>query len=361
MANRNLFIKMGKIFHEKHKEEKFDKYENEKINKSFEVLYEADKCILTVDKKKKYKESLDIWSHNIDSKIELIKLFPNSYEIIEEYERLIEENNEKKISFFSKEERKINEEQIKKVLILLALEYDNNKLYSKSKELFEKLFEDDSLKDKVKYYLFATYVKSFDYEKSKKFIYENEDFKEDVRILMPYLILNLLIGKEDEAKDILKRIKELNAYIFEAFRDDEWNFDFINNSLNSEIIEKGSINEVGISISYILPLVFDNSYVYNWIKKELKEESTKKELNVDSVKKDKTKKEIDNNKNQDKDKKKVNPLDSIMGQAITVLEENGYKTFESFLSVSEDDLLNIKYIGEKTIEQLKKNGVKFKK
>lgn len=278
---------------------------------SYSIYEESKLKFFKRGKIKKLKEALDLYEGNIDARLDLIRLRDNSFERIKFLLKLLNKN--------------LNEDDLRRVYIELFHEYDSNGLYGEALGYLKKV-GDGKL---IKLMVFSNLVKSFSKEEINSFI-KNE---RDLEIRIVYLIYLILINENDRAYEILKNIVDSNREIYIIFRGFDFNYREMGKSLCKDMDDLKVLDWIYISLSGILPLIYKNSYVFFWVKYHLG-----KALG-------------DNNQGD--------IYNDIRGMQLNVLRDMGLETFDDFLNIREEDLLDKKYIGKKTLEKLKENGVKF--
>lgn len=327
-------------------------------------------------------QALELWPNNWHAHMYRL-VEPDStdlIEIIEKYEHL--ERKAYKTTWKKKGKMDTSPEieiqaylNIKQHFSELLFEFG---LLDKAQKHFEKLYRmDDNDSMGARYRLLAIYVRKYDWKNAWKLYLKVPEAESDDQMILPIIVLAVLTDRLELAKKLFKKLVELNSDIHYLFEDEDgWPF--------SDIIEADEVlaqkfapysyDSLLLSLQAILPILYDNVYLYKTLEKEYR--SLNVNLDYNAGRKSLFIKETysyeENNAHSHLvadmgvklqslySKDESNPLRNIGVERARILANRNLRTYEDFSKKTEKQIKAIDGIGPVTIKRLKENGVQFK-
>lgn len=250
-------------------------------------------------------------------------------------------------------------------------------LLDKAQKHYEELLRMDKTDSAgARYKLLAIYARKYDWKNAWKFYLKVDEAESDDQILLPIIILAILTGRLEVGLKLFKQLMEVNpdvSYLFEE--EEEWPYSDIleSNDVLSERFAPFSYDSLLLSLYDLLPLLYDNLYLYETLIKAYDQADTQSDGQVNSrsvflklmrVEEDtappylteKVRMNLFSMHSQDES----NPLRNIGVEQIRLLIQNHLQTYDDFLKKTEAQVKSIRGIGPVTIKKLKENNVRFK-
>ena len=309
------------------------------------------------ERKAMLHEALDLWPDNIDAKMHLID-DENAIDYLRELEQLwylekakIDIDNKKGWSDYS-------QRPYWRLCHNLALTYNAFGLLVKASQMYEYIVTYNKIDPMNSYYdLLTIYCRTYQWDKALALFENKPDAMKIDRMLVPILILSILLDKEDKAQVYMDALVECHQEVDLLLDEDQdqFDFEFILDLSQSEMFEDNSLETTALAFAPLTNLLAQSNYVYHWFVRYFEETETleisDKVISISFARN----KLLQKSQNSDK------LFENIGRVQVTTLKEAGLLAFEDFLKVSEDQVLAIKNIGPRTLQQLKQNGVQFKK
>lgn len=343
-----------------------------KESKSMNKVEEAQATNSPMRRKKLLEEAIKIWPENWDAQAILID---TSYrisfiELIEQYKSLEKRAHE---AWYKHTEKGgyhyVEERPYLRLKDKLAYLYMKAGMLEHALEHFLELYridESDALGSR--YNILTLYVRKFDWKKAWRFFKSVESRDKDDRLLFLIIILAVLTDRTDLAKGLLKKLVIVNSQIEAIFSDDMWPVEDLYDAelLLADYYRPFSYQSLLMTLSGILPLVSENEYLFEWLKRETMK------LIPESKKTIAQKKAMYGELDPHEEKKlsdfiyalredESNPLRGMRIDRARILYHAGLRTYKDFTKKTEKQILALQGIGPNTIKELKTNGVQFKK
>lgn len=310
------------------------------------------------------QEAIEIWPENWNAHLELVEgSFTEQIEQIRELEEKAFETWEEtdQVGWLDYEERPYLSLKymfsvilFKQGLLLEALEH------------FEILYEIDEMDSLgARYYLMAIYCRTYDWESAYE-LFSDVPYpaSTDDRMIIPMLILSILTDNITYAKDLFLDLEESNKELYMLFDDDTWPVDLILSYADADQYQVDSFESIALALNDILPVIVSSEYLYEWMLNEFETAEPHERVNVnEKVISFKGASQHYRNQEDVYDRKpylEIPVLDGVVHNAAVALQAMGLVSIEDFAVYTEKELLAIKNVGPKSIQQLKDNGVIFK-
>lgn len=250
-------------------------------------------------------------------------------------------------------------------------------LLDKAQKHYEELLRMDKTDSAgARYKLLAIYARKYDWKNAWKFYLKVDEAESDDQILLPVIILAILTGRLEVGLKLFKQLMEVNpdvSYLFEE--EEEWPYSDIldSNYVLSERFTPSSYDSLLLSLYDLLPLLYDNLYLYETLIKAYHQADTQSNDYTESQSvflklmraeediappflTEKVRMNLFSMHSQDES----NPLRNIGVEQIRLLIQNHLQTYDDFLKKTEAQVKSIRGIGPVTIKKLKENNVRFK-
>lgn len=209
----------------------------------------------------------------------------------------------------------------------------------------------------IRYELIAAYVRTYDWAKATEF-FNNQpyDANRDERMVFSLLILAILMGQETYARDLFKTLSEINSDVDRLLKYKHWPIEEIMASHEEEFMEPRTIDMLYATLFDVMPVLLGSEYVLDWLRREHRKKDKSPQVHVSD-------KIIDfrgASYQREIELMQLPMFEGIARPGVLALIRQNYHSLDDFNEATEEDVRAIKHIGPKTIEQLKKNGVKFK-
>lgn len=254
------------------------------------------------------------------------------------------------------------------VKFTLAQNLMSQGLLSEAAEHFEEIYELDEMDSLgTRYSLMSIYCRMYDWQSAHE-LFQSVPYpaESDDKMLVPLLVLAILSGIDGYAKDLFLDLCQVNDAVGELFQDNFFPIEDILSVSELEYYQPRSFESLAIALKDILPLIFESDYLYEWLSTQYYSQERHKKINInDKV----ISFEAASNHYRPMPKwgddhyeyLKFGVLIDVVHNAAQALYDRGLIETEDFLDYTEEEIRAIKHVGPKSIEQLKKNGVIFKK
>lgn len=322
-----------------------------------------------VDEKRRKEllnQAIELWPENWNAHLELIDgtYIEEINQIRELEERAFESWQETdQVGWLNFEERPYL--SLKYMFAILLLKQG---LLLEALDHFQAIYEMDEM-DSLgsRYYLMSIYCRLYDWESAYE-LYSNTPYpaSTDDRMIFPMLVVSILTGNLTYAKDLFLDLEEANDQLHLLFMEDHWPVDSILNFAEADHYQPNSFSSLALALNDILPVIVSSEYIYEWMLAEYQSSEPHERVNVnDKVISFKGASKLYRDQDQTdefpyKSYLDVPVLEGVVHNAAETLQKMGLVTIEAYTKYTEKELLAVRHIGPKTIEQLKKNGVKFK-
>lgn len=308
------------------------------------------------------QQAIDLWPYNWDAQMELIEgSLPEQISQMRNLEQKAKDEWLKgdQSGWLSLEERPY----LRIKYMFASLLFKNGLLYE-AKEHFEEINEIDELDHLgTRYNLMAIYCRLYDWQSAYQ-LYSRVpyDAGQDDRMILPLLILAILLNKQFQAKDLLLDLQDANDGLDELFSHEHWPIDDILLEVEDDRYEPGTYSSIAIALVDIMPVIVGSEFVYQWLHNEYHSPGSNERVNVSDkvISFDAAAKHYQDSRPQISVDDSIEVLQGVVHNAAIALQQRNYVTIAAFADITEKELLQIKYIGPKTVEKLKENGVVFK-
>lgn len=311
------------------------------------------------------EEAIEIWPENWNAHLELIE---GSY--MDQVNQIRDLENTAYESWLESEQAgwlNYEERPYLSLKYLFSVLLFKQGLLLEALDHFQVLYEIDEM-DSLgsRYFLMAIYCRLYDWE-SAYALFTDLPYpaNSDDRMILPLLVLAILTGNMTYAKDLFLDLEESNDELGLLFTEDSWPVDLILSYAEVDQYQVASFGSLALALNDILPVLVSSEYIYEWMLAQYEAVEPHERVNLsDKVISFKGATKL-YNEHQDKylhykSYEEVPVLDGVVHNAATTLEAMGLVTIESYAKFTEKELLAIKHVGPKTIQQLKANGVVFK-
>lgn len=318
------------------------------------------------------KQAIQIWPENWDAYVSLID--GNYYEVIQQLRRLelrAREYEEKHYESFSFRYIRIKLTLTRELLANYLLEEALN-------HLLDLLHLEPLDFIWVRHAICAAYCLMYDWEGMMEYfdLYE-PSWEEDIRMVLPALVLAIVMDKEENANDLFELLLSLNDSVGELVEGDTFPIPEIVAMRETGPHYSRGYEELLSRLADILPIIFASPYIFEWLKYHYQvfTSDNPSTHSTNSVLEGETS-ALDNvivfpNQSQKKVKQEnnnsnhshiydINLFNKLSSRAIEALLTEGLCFAKDFANLTASEVLKIKHVGPKTIEQLKANGVVFK-
>ncbi|XJS10759.1 tetratricopeptide repeat protein [Aerococcaceae bacterium WGS1372] len=249
----------------------------------------------------------------------------------------------------------------------LARELMTQGLLVEARDHFEELYHLDKTDFMgTRYVLMAIYCRTYDWERASKLFREFADPNDmDDQMLVPLLVLAILSGKNAYAKDLFHDLLQVNTAVGDILEADGFPIEKIMMVDETDGYEPGGFESLAIPLQEILPVIIDSDYLFEWMSREYQVESDHQKINLSEKVisfegASQMYKQTETKEKYTKAEEEVDVLEGVVYNAAQILSDMGLVTAKAFEDYTEKEVLAIKFVGPKTIQQLKKNGVVFK-
>lgn len=341
-------------------------------------------ALSTVDKEERHtliEEAIKLWPENWDAHIELLE-----GSIKDQIEELLKLESKAKFAWYRTDRQgwvNTNERPYMRLKYLLAMLLYKNGLLLEARGHLEELYAMDAHDNLgCRYMLMAIHCRLYDWQ-SALTLYNTVPYEAhyDDRMIVPLLVLAILLNKTTYANDLFIDLDSANSSLYMLFEGDHWPVEDILSYVDSESYQANSFSSLALALADILPVVIGSDYLYEWMydkfynledyekvnvtDKVISFEAASKQYGdskVDIPEEEETNEEVEENIEEQAEEEEVH-IDHHIFEGVNqkfILFGYGFHTLEDFAKVTEDELLAMKYIGPKTIESLKANGIRFK-
>lgn len=339
--------------------------------KSMTKLEEAQSNSQVKRQKKLVDESIKLWPENWDAQVFKVHLdvgddvnsLLENYAFLEKRARKHWHTHTDKVGY-----RNVEERPYLRLKARLGFVYTEAGMLDHAlNELTELYRLDPTDALGVRYKIISLYARKFDWKNTWRFYQKVESAELDDQMLLPVIILAVLTDRKDLAKRLLSNLVDVNPQVGLLFVDYVWPIEDVYDEaiVFADSYQPFSYQSLLIALREILPLIMENQYLFEWLKKEV--------LNLlpeipDSFHSNKLfGGVIDPDSNEGGRgfldyilDTPSNPLRSISFERARLLYIAGLRTYEDFSEMTEKDVLKLNGIGPVTIKELKNNGVIFK-
>ena len=310
-------------------------------------------------------EAIDIWPENWNAHLELID---GSY--MDQINQMRELENTAYESWQESEQAgwlNYEERPYLSLKYLFSVLLFKQGLLLEALDHFQVLYEIDEM-DSLgsRYFLMAIYCRLYDWESAHD-LYTDVPYpaSTDDRMIMPLLVLAILTGNTTYAKDLFLDLEEANQELGLLFTEDTWPVDLILSYADADQYLVDSFGSIALALNDILPVIVSSEYIYEWMIEEYEAREPHERVNLSEkvISFKGASKLFEEQRYKDltyKSYLEVPVLDGVVHNAAETLEAMGLVTIEDYAKFTEKELLAIKHVGPKSIEQLKANGVVFK-
>lgn len=333
-----------------------DELEKSPRQESMDLFYQAMDEKDCKKQKALVQEAIEIWPENWDAQTFLVE--GDIAEQIKELTDLEARAKEQWQALGLGSWRDIDARPYFRVKYHLITLLSQQGLLLQARQLMEEILEEDEFDALgVRYNLMAILCRLYDWKAAIEFFNALPyDGREDDRMVLMLLILAILTGRESYALDLLADLKLINDGMSYLIKFKTWPLDQILAYSDVDRVKPGTFDTLAITLLDIMSLIIGSNYSLLWIRKNYKKADPFRRINLN----DKVI-SFQGASQQRNLMLKNDPLfKDIVHNAFHALIEQGYREVSDFNEVTEKELLKIKHIGPKTIEQLKINGAKFK-
>lgn len=213
----------------------------------------------------------------------------------------------------------------------------------------------------TRYLLMAIHCRLYDWESALELFYDIPyPANTDEQMIAPLLILAILTGNNSYAKDLFHDLCRVNHEVGQLFQDQIFPIERIIMVEEADVFEPGSFESLAVALKLLLPILLESDYLYEWLLREYHSEAPHRKINLsDKIISFEGASHLYKQSSEDK-KGEGDVLEGVVHNAAETLKAKGLVTATDFSQFTEKEIGNIKHVGPKTIQQLKRNGVVFK-
>ncbi|MCC5890260.1 MAG: hypothetical protein JJU01_06785 [Alkalibacterium sp.] len=340
---------------------------------SLDKLEEALSTRSIKRQKKLLDEAITLWPENWDAQSTLIKLNTSDDEasLIENY-AFLEKRARKHWSKHTDQAgyRNVEERPYLRLKATLGFLYMEAGMIDHALDHLTELYRmDKSDALGTRYKIITLYVRKFDWKNAWRFYQKVESADQEDQMLLPIIILAVLTDRQDLAKSLLKKLVDINSEIGYLFAGHMWPVDdlYDDDIVFADRYQPFTYQSLLISLRDILYVVMENSYLFDWLKKEVfnlipdrRAEPRQNRLFSGIIDPNADGEVVGAGFRDSLRDDPSNPLRNISYERTRQLYIAGLKTYEDFSEITEKDVLGLKGVGPVTIKDLKNNGVKFR-
>lgn len=231
---------------------------------------------------------------------------------------------------------------------------------------FEELYELDEMDSLgARYSLMSIYCRLYDWESAVELFYDVPyPANSDELMIVPLLVLAILTGNTTYAKDLFYDLEEANEDIGYLFTDYGFPVEQIMGIDEAAPYQPGTFSALSVAFKDIFTVLIDSDYLYNWMLDQYQAKSRHQKININDkvISFEGAASHFNGGNRKTTDAEESVPvLEDVVYNAAEALFNLGLVTQADFSDYTEKEILQVKNVGPKTIEQLKKNGVVFKK
>lgn len=327
--------------------------------KSMELVEESQYATTEKQRRKILTKALEIWPDNLDAKTLLI-----DGDVASQVEQLSELEKKARSQWLQTDQVGwLNPEE--RPYLRLKASYatflKENGLLREAEVIFEELFSLNEFDNQgTRYYLMSIYAQTYNWRKADVLYHQVPYADEDDQMIIPFLVLAILLRKDDTARQLFEKLRKVNPDTKKVFKHTMFPIDqFLENSELPAYLPN-SFESLSMAFFNVLPLIIGSEYVYAWLRNEFKGKERRNGQGEHSNSNVINFPDVDSGESFYDEDFEEDPLAGISGQQFEALMEQGLTTYEAFEEVTIKEVLAIRMIGPSTIKQLLENDVFFK-